>query len=84
MEIVSENEEEIGVVFTLREFRILMALLGYCDVNKTAKAGMMPVWEKYSKWSTGHNYEYDSPIKTIPEVIKFSVEEEKLFEMQSM
>ena len=28
MEIISENEEEIGVVFTIKEFRVLMELYG--------------------------------------------------------
>ncbi len=81
MEIVSENDQEIGVVFTLREFRILLSLLGRCMTGSNDDAAMSPVWNAYAFWAY-EKYKYFAPVKC--PTIKYTVEEDKLFEMQSM
>jgi len=86
MEIVSENDQEIGVVFTLREFRILFSVLGQFAASSINDARMTRALSHYANWSDSKKYSYLCPADiackgTVP---NFTIEEDKLFEMQSM
>ncbi len=54
MEIISENEEEIGVVFTIQEFRVLMELYGEAFTGLE----IHEAWEKFNDWCKERGYDY--------------------------